>query len=151
MAKIIIKDTDIKDLAKQQTEASMPKNISQLTNDSAFVTSSGSVQSVDTATNTTDITGASGTSSGSFGAAGNVTLGSSGSASIRVPYFRVNEQGLITQVTNRTLSMTTGCSNCSQCSQYSSCSQCSDCNVCNNCSRTCSNCYECNDSCGCQP
>ena len=151
MAQIIIKDKNLNDLIKEQANAEMPKNISELQNDSAFVTSSQSVRSVNTATNTTDVTGSSGTATGTFGPGSNVTLGSSGSASISVPYFKVNEQGLITQVTNRTLSMTTGCSNCSQCSVYYSCSQCSNCSVCNDCSQTCSRCYECNDSCGCQP
>lgn len=151
MAQILIQNENLNELIKQQADTNMPKKVSELENDSKFVTSSGSVASVSSAGSTVKVTGATGTASGNFGGASNVTLGSTGSASISVPYFKVNEQGLITQVTNRTLSMTTGCSNCSHCSVYNNCSQCSNCNICDRCSRTCSNCSDCSDICGCQP
>lgn len=92
---------------------------------------------------------------GRYGPAGNVTFtGYSQTQKINIPYFVVNEQGLITQVTNHTLQITSPCSNCavysqcnncSNCSVYTSCNNCSNCSVysgCNNCSN-CSNCSNC--------
>ena len=147
MPQIIVNGKNLLDIAQEKTEQQKP-TISQLQNDSNFVQPSGSVRSVQIATNTTNITGSSGTSTGTFGPTGNVTVNRNSSGSIKVPYFSVNEQGLITSVTNRTLSITTGCSNCNQCSVYDSCSHCTDCINCVDCSRY-SRCSDCD--CDCQP
>jgi len=125
MSKLTINSTAIETAVQQTAQSKFPTKMSQLTNDSGYVTASGSVDSVSTATNTSRITGGSGVSAGTYGAGGNVTVGNKGSGSISIPYFTVNAQGRVTASYNRTLYINTHCNDCSHCSY--TCSYCSNC------------------------
>lgn len=144
MSGIKLKGVDLVTSIDEQVKAKIPTKISQLTNDSGYVTTSGSVASANTATTATNLTGTSGVTAGTYGPSANVTIANNNrTGSIVIPYFTVNTQGRITNMVNRTLKVTTGCNNCSVtsgCSQCNNCSQTSGCSNCNNCS-----------NCNCQP
>lgn len=140
---LLLKGKQYQEIVKESIQPDMPIKLSQLINDSDYVTATGSVYSVTSATNTAQITGNSGVSAGTYGPTANVSIGRTNSGSIVIPYFTVTAQGIVTSVTNRTLSITTGCSNCGYCSVCSQCNQSSGCNNCSTCSN-CNNCSRCN-------
>lgn len=145
MSGIVIKTQTIESVVSARNKQTTRK-LSELQNDSSFVTSSGSVQSVQVANTAKTITGGSGVSANTYGPTGNVTINASASGSINIPYFTVNSQGIITSAVNRKLTITTGCSNCNNCTVTTSCTYCTDCSQCTDCSK-CSHCSDCN----CEP
>lgn len=131
---IVVGTSDIVDIIKDNYNKNAARlKTSQYINDPEYVTKSGKVYSVDTATNTKELTNPSGVSQGRYGATNNVTISNSGSNSIKIPYFSVNSQGLITSMVNRTLSVTTACEYCSKCDHTASCTNCSNCTNCSKC------------------
>ena len=133
----------IDDYIKQRTGDAKPTKMSELTNDANFATFDDKIASATNADKAVSLTTKSGVTAGSKGPTGSVTIAANNkTGTIKIPQFTVNEQGIITSITERTLTITTGCMHCtvtpgcdqcSHCEQTSGCSQCSDCNRCNNC------------------
>lgn len=102
-------------------------SLSDLTND-AFVVKTDKIESVEHSNYTLKLSDCS-VSPGNYGPSSDVTIGSTNTGSITIPYFTVNSQGIVTSVSNKTLSISNSCSNCSQCSKYSACSNCQQCSA----------------------
>lgn len=145
MSKLILKDQSLEALIAVKNKE-VTRRVSYLENDSNFVTAEGSVKSVEVASTTKAITNTSGVSANTYGPTTDVTIAAKTSGSINIPYFTVNEQGIITSAVNRKLSIKTGCSHCNNCSVTTSCTYCKDCSYCSNCG-DCSHCGDCN----CEP
>lgn len=161
-----------KSLSKYITELTMSKadqltkfsdfaRIKTLIENGTILAKSTKFDSVQTGDQTQTITNSSGVTPGSYGSTVDVTVNAVDNKQVVIPYFTVNEQGIITSATNQTYtfinncsncgqcSVTTSCNNCSQCSVSSGCNNCSQCSVCSNCSHTsCSyNCSHCTGYC----
>ena len=150
MADIKINGKSITTVISEAVVESNPKKLSEIDNDSAYVTTSGHVKSAKTATNATTISSSSGVKAGSYGQGESVTITQAQTGSMQIPYFTVNAQGLITSMGYRTLKVTAGCkdcTNCSQCNKTSGCDQTSG-GGCGDCSYSCS---RCSDNCNCEP
>ena len=148
---INVSGKDLSTLIDEKVEQSQPTKLSQLSNDSNYVTTSGHVASAQTASSATNLTGNSGVSAGSFGPTSSVTVNINQTGQINVPYFTVNAQGRITSMGHRTLRVTSGCqqcSNCSDCRVTSGCTQCTQCTDSGGCSQSCG--QGCSN-CDCQP
>lgn len=135
----------VDDLVKEQTIAAKPTKMSQLANDANFAKTTDTIAAAATADTADNLVGKSGVTAGTTGATGNVTISSNrGSGTIKIPQFTVNAQGVITSLVERTLTITTGCSECSVTSGCNNCSQCNVTSGCRNC-RDCTNCDKCKD------
>lgn len=140
---LIISGVAIDEKIKQRVEQKKPTKLSELTNDAKYAKTSDKIASAKTADSATTLSSNSGVTAGSKGPTASLTLAAnSKTGSIKIPQFTVTEQGIITAMTERTLTITTGCLECSvssgcdqcpKCNQTSGCKQCSDCNNCDRC------------------
>jgi hypothetical protein len=103
--KLIIEGADVVDIINNSVTTQSPKKTSELTNDASLTTTTGKAASATKVNSAGTITAASGVTAGSYGATGNATLNNN-TVTVRVPQINVNAQGLVTSVTNRTLSIT---------------------------------------------
>lgn len=147
MADIKISGKSITTVVDEVVVESNPTKLSEIENDSAYVTTSGHVKSAKTATSATTVSNTSGVSAGSYGQGGSVTITQTKTGSVKIPYFTVNAQGLVTSMGYRTLTVTAGCKRCTNCSQ---CNKTSGCSQTSGCSHSCSRCSHCGD-CNCEP
>ena len=142
---IIISGKNLTQVVEEQVQSQVPTKLSQLNNNSGFVTTSGHVAYAQTAYSASNLTGNSGVSAGTYGPTGNVSITTGNTGTINIPSFTVDSTGTITYMTQRTLRVTSGCSNCSNCGQCNHYSTCDNCGHCNNCSDRYSGCsrYSC--------
>lgn len=142
---------DNKSLSKYITELTMSKadqltkfsdfaRIKTLIENGTILAKSTKFESVQTGDQTQTITDRSGVTPGSYGSTVDVTVNAVDNKQVVIPYFTVNEQGIITSATNQSYTFINNCSNCGQCSVTSTCNNCSQCNV----TSTCNNCNQCN-------
>lgn len=103
-----------------------PHNTSDLTNDSNFITDKDSIDSATVALKSATNLVGNRVAAGTYGPSANVTIpANNGTGTINIPYFVVNDQGVVTNVAQRTLRVTSGCSHCSYESKCDYCSKCS--------------------------
>lgn len=142
LKRITLQNQNLQQIVEEKAQKTYHTKLSQLINTAGFVTANDTVNHAVTADNTQKITGVSGVNAGTYGPSANVTIGNVNSGTITIPQFTVNAQGIVTSVTNRTLSVKNACSNCSKCSQGSGCSQSS----CGSNHSRCSNCSQCDQT-----
>ncbi len=123
--RIVLQNETLQQIVEDKAEKTYHTKLSQLINTAGFVTANDTVNHAVTADATEAITGSSGASAGTYGQPTDVTIGGTKSGTVIIPYFTVNAQGIITSVTQRTLSVSNTCSNCTH-TMYSRCGQCGD-------------------------
>lgn len=142
--RIKINTESLQDVVEQKAEKSYPTKLSQLINTSGFVTADGTVNHAQQADSADEITVTSGVTPGTYGPTEDVIISNTGTGTIFVPQFTVNNQGLVTSVMHRELSISNTCSACSHCDKTSGCSEGSRCShgCTSNHSRSCSQCSQ---------
>lgn len=137
MADIKINNVSVQTLIDQEALELTAVKTSDLENDVPYITVNDKVAEANMADTTVSLATPSGVQEGSVGPEADINVGQNNqTVTVQIPYFTVNEQGIITSAGSRNLQVTTGCNNCSVTSGCSYCNNHSEYSKHSRCSET---------------